>query len=121
MKKFFYFTIFFFSNIYFWYANEIRDWLLNGTSDNSWSSDLNQDSGLDSLSSFFAWFKSEIIAVVSVVSIAIFIYIWIKFATAKWNPEEFKKAWLHFVYAIIWIFLVFMSLWIVTLVSNLNL
>lgn len=121
MIKIFYFIVFFFSNIYFWYANEIRDWLLWWTEENVWWSDINQESWLGSLSSFFSWLKSEMMAVVAVVSVAIFIYIWIKFATARWNPEEFKKAWMHFIYAVLWIFLVFMSLWIVTLVSNLDL
>jgi hypothetical protein len=39
---------------------------------------------------------------------------------ARWNPEEFKKALMSFVYAVIGIFIVAVSRAVVKLVSSLN-
>ena len=128
MKKIYYiilFLVFTWNNYVFWNNTDgsinIKDKLINSTDSNFAWWKLNDDNWLLSLWALFAWLKTELMAIVSVVAIAIFIYIGIKMATARWNPEEFKKAWLHFVYAIIWIFVVFMAYWAVTLISNLNL
>ncbi len=128
MKKIYYiilFLVFTWNNYVFWNNTDgsinIKDKLINSTNSNFAWWKLNDDNWLLSLWALFAWLKTELMAIVSVVAIAIFIYIGIKMATARWNPEEFKKAWLHFVYAIIWIFVVFMAYWAVTLISNLNL
>jgi hypothetical protein len=40
---------------------------------------------------------------------------------ARWNPEEFKKAWVWFIYVILWIFFIFAALGIVRLISSLSL
>lgn len=73
------------------------------------------------LSPLFVWLKTEVMMIVTILVIAAFIYIGIKMSTARWNPEEFKKAWLHLVYIIIWVFVIFMAWWAVKLVSNLTL
>lgn len=122
MKKIYYIILFFIfssNNIVFW--TNIKDELLWATDSNLAWWNLNNDNWLTALWALFVWLKTELMAIVSVVAVAIFIFIGIKMATARWNPEEFKKAWLHFVYAIIWIFVVFMAYWAVTLISNLNL
>ena len=73
------------------------------------------------LSPLFVWFKTETMMIVTFLVVAAFIYIGIKMSTARWNPDEFKKAWLHLVYIIIWVFVIFMAWWAVRLVSNLSL
>jgi hypothetical protein len=79
------------------------------------------ENGISILSSLFVWFKWELFSVVMVFAIAVFIFIGIRLASARWNPEEFKKAMTHFVYSIVWIFFVFMAWWLVKLVASLSL
>jgi hypothetical protein len=55
------------------------------------------------------------------VAIWVFLFIWIRIATARWNPDEFKKSITQLIYAIIWIFIVGLAWGLVTLVSWLNL
>lgn len=55
-----------------------------------------------------------------VLAIWVFIFIGIRFASARWNPEEFKKAWMQLVYAILWIFFIFMAWWLVKIVASLR-
>lgn len=84
-------------------------------------SNISEDNWLSMLASLAAWFKTEIMTLVWVFSIGVFIFIWMKVVMARWNPEEFKKAMLYFVYAVIWIFFIFMAWWLVRLVTTLKL
>ena len=113
----------------FWESTTIRDlgsttildWINNAVWANvTVISDLSETNGFNLLSSLFKWFKWELFSVVMVLSVWVFIFIGIKLATSKWNPEEFKKAMTHFVYSIVWIFFIFMAWWIVKLVSSLS-
>ncbi len=72
-----------------------------------------------SLSNVFTWASREVFSVIMFIAVWVFVFIGIRMATARWNPEEFKKWWIHFVYAVIGLFLIFASIWIVQLVSNL--
>ncbi len=123
MKKIYYTLIFIFlSLINKAYSSNVKEGLLDGSSSNiSNNADIADWDWITALQAIFSWLKTELMAVVSVVAIAVFIFIGIKIATAKWNPEEFKKAWLHFVYAIIGIFIVFVAYWAVVLISSLSL
>jgi hypothetical protein len=67
------------------------------------------------------WFKEELLSVVEVVVIWVLIWLGFKMIMARWNPEEFKKAWIWFVYVILWMFFIFGAWWIVRLVSTLSL
>lgn len=124
MKKILYIITYFVallsSKISFASDSTIKDKIINDTSwNNIWN--VNWTSTSSILWWLFAWFKTEIFSVIMVISIAVFIFIGIKFATSRWNPEEFKKAWLHMIYAVIWIFFVFMAWWLVKIVSSLSL
>lgn len=104
------------------YAVSIKEWMLWTTED--WAdniSDISRDDGLSMLSKIFRWAKDEIMAMVWILAVWVFIFIWIRIIMARWNPEEFKKSILHFVYAIIWVFFIFMAWWLVKLVSTLSL
>jgi hypothetical protein len=59
--------------------------------------------------------------VVGIFVIWVFIFIGFKFVMARWNPEEFKKAWFYLIYAVLWVFFIFMAWWLVSLVSTLSL
>lgn len=123
MKKILYIMIYIFTllstKISFAASTIIKDKLINDTSSNIWNVSWTTTSSI--LWWLFVWFKTEIFSVIMVMTIAVFIYIGIKFATSRWNPEEFKKAWLHLIYAVIWIFFVFMAWWLVKIVSSLSL
>ncbi|MDD3145571.1 MAG: hypothetical protein PHV23_05685 [Candidatus Gracilibacteria bacterium] len=123
MKKILYIMIYLFtllsSKISFATNNDIKDKLLDDTSSNIGNVSGTTTSSI--LGGLFAWFKTEIFSVIMVISIAVFIYIGIKFSTSKGNPEEFKKAWLHLIYAVIGIFFVFMAWGLVKIVSSLSL
>lgn len=71
------------------------------------------------LSDIFVWASREIFSIIIFIAVVVFIFIGVRMASARWNPEEFKKSWIHFVYAIIGLFLVFASIGIVRLISNL--
>jgi NADH:ubiquinone oxidoreductase subunit 6 (subunit J) len=62
-----------------------------------------------------------LVTLVGIFAVWVFIFIGFKIVMARWNPEEFKKAWVHFIYAIIWIFFIFAAWWLVKLISSLSL
>lgn len=106
----------FFINITFW-DDTIKDSLLNiSENDMIWSN----DNWFNMLNSIFIWLKDSLTWLLILIAVWAFLYIWIKIAISKWNPEEFKKAILHFVYAIVWIFLISIAWALVTLVTWLN-
>ena len=76
---------------------------------------------LPMLSGFLNWFKTELLSIVEVVVIWVLIWIGFKVVMARWNPEEFKKAWIWLIYVILWVFFIFAAWWIVRLVSTLSL
>jgi hypothetical protein len=55
-----------------------------------------------------------------VISIGVFLFIGFRLVVARGNPEEFKKAWMQFLYAVIGIAIVSLAYAAVTLVQGLN-
>ncbi len=74
----------------------------------------------DLLASLLKWVKDSLQSLILVVAIWVFLYIWARLAFARWNQEEYKKAMLHLVYAIIWIFVVAIAWAAVTMVAWIN-
>jgi len=68
----------------------------------------------------FTFAKDSIFALLWLVVVAVFIFIWARLVVARWNPEEFKKALLQFVYAVVWLFIVSIAYLAVQLVSSLS-
>ncbi|MDD2907852.1 MAG: hypothetical protein PHH98_04375 [Candidatus Gracilibacteria bacterium] len=101
------------------YAADVKTKLIEVTEPTIGTIDGTSTSSI--LGGLFVWFKTEVFSVIMVISIAVFIFIGIKFATARGNPEEFKKAWMHTIYAVIGIFFVFMAWGLVKIVSSLSL
>lgn len=103
-------------------AVTIKEWLIWNTEDaTSTVSDISSNDWIKMLQTLLQWAKNEITSIIWILSVWIFIFIWIRIMMARWNPDEFKKAILHFVYAVIWVFIVFMAWWLVKLVSTLSL
>jgi uncharacterized membrane protein YczE len=73
------------------------------------------------LDAVFKFAKDSISGLLMLIAIGVFLYIGIKLATARGNPEEFKKAWMQFIYAVIGIFIVSAAWAIVKLVAGINL
>lgn len=70
------------------------------------NSNIDSDDWLTMLTSIFVWIKDSLTGLLVLIAIWAFLFIWIRLALAKWNPEEFKKGMMQLVYAIIWIFIV---------------
>ncbi len=124
MRKILYIII---SILIFWYFQDsfwalwdstIKDWLIWATNSNIWA--VSWSSPASILWWLFKWFKTEIFSLIMVLAIWVFIFIGIRFASARWNPEEFKKAWMQLIYAILWIFFIFMAWGLVKIVASLR-
>lgn len=126
---------FYYNNTYAGFFDKVKDKLdikvnnwKNSNSDNSiknkliWSIDNNLplDKWNTKLESFFKFLKNQIYNIVFILSIFMIVWIWVRMAIARGNPDEFKKAWMHLIYIIVWIFIVFAAWWIVNLFANLN-
>ncbi len=68
----------------------------------------------------FIFAKTSIFALLWLVVVAVFIFIGARLVIARWNPEEFKKVLLQFVYAVVWLFVVSIAYLAVQLVSSLS-
>ena len=69
----------------------------------------------------FSSVKDTIFWILAVVAIWVFLFIWSRLVVAKWNPEEFKKASMQLIYAVIWLVVVTLAYAAVKLVSWLSL
>lgn len=96
----------------------IRDVLLWITDNDVLPSDWDWLSMLDNI---FIWIKDSLTWLIVLIAVWAFLFIWIRLAMARWNPEEFKKAINQLIYAIVWIFIVAFAWAAVTLVAWLNL
>jgi len=75
----------------------------------------------ESVFSLFTYIKDSIFWLLALIAIAVFLFIWARLVIARWNPEEFKKALMQFIYAIVWLFIVAFAWAAVKIISNLNL
>lgn len=59
------------------------------------------DEGFSLLDRILIYIKDSIFNVLALLAIGIFLYTWFLLITARWNPEQFKKAMYSFMYAVI--------------------
>ena len=52
-----------------------------------------------------SWVISSLETLLPITAVGVFLFVGIKLGMARWNPEEFKKALMQFMYAIIGIFI----------------
>lgn len=126
IKVFFLMFTLFFS---FWisYSNAVE---INFSFWSAWSKELANKikSNLDekkvvsdtSVSWAIKWVRNIVLGLVFIITVWALVYTGIKLATSRWNPDEFKKTWMHLIYIILWIFIIFASWWIVNLVTKIN-
>jgi len=68
----------------------------------------------------FTYVKETIFWVLALIVIGSFLYIWYKIIISRGNPEEFKKAWLMLIYAVLWMLFIALSWVIVVFISGLK-
>ncbi len=68
-----------------------------------WNETLGKQYWYAWLETIFQFFRDSIFSLILITCLWIFIYIWARLFMARWNPEEFKKSILSFVYVVIWI------------------
>lgn len=78
------------------------------------------ETGTNLLDGVLLWVKNSLFALMAVIAIGVFLFIWGKLVVARGNPEEFQKALKTFIYAVVGIFIVAFSWAAVRLVSGLN-
>ncbi len=78
------------------------------------------EDGTGLLDAVLLYIKDSIFALMALIAIGVFLYIWGKLVVARGNPEEFKKALMSFLYAVIGIFIVAFAWAAVRLVAGLN-
>ena len=103
-------------------SSETMDALLWITDNNvvastAWSSETWWFSVLSGLT---VWFKDSLTGLVQILAVWAFLFVWIRLAMARWNPEEFKKALMHMIYVILWIFIITIAWAAVVLVAWIN-
>ncbi len=96
------------------FASIKDDIIPNAPSIYNWT---NVSEDLSLLDKLFVFVKDSIFGLLVIVSIWMFLYVWFKLLTARWNPEEFKKAMNSFLYIVIWIFITSLALAIVKLIA----
>lgn len=126
MKKLLFLFVIFLSKISWVFAatrsvwsTDIKDHIIPGSQGQdvvAWD----QNSWLSLLDSVFGFAKDSIFRLMMLIWVGVFLFIGIRLVVARGNPEEFKKAMLHFIYAVIGIFVVSVSWAAVRLVSGLN-
>lgn len=116
----------FFTSTYAWIF-EVKIWWWNSQSSQKlkndildWITDKSVLWTNTEITSFFSILKENILSLVYIIVIWTLVWIWIRMASSRWNPEEFKKAWIHFVYVLVWVFIIFAAVWIVKIISWIN-
>jgi hypothetical protein len=75
---------------------------------------------LDPLTQILVHTKTFLFAVLWLVAVGVFLYFWFQLITNKWNEEEFKKALMWFIYAIVWLAIIPLAWWAVKIISTLT-
>jgi hypothetical protein len=66
---------------------------------------LTSDKWEDQVDEVSSWIIDSLETLLPITAVWVFLFVGIKLAMARWNPEEFKKAWMQFMYAVIGIFI----------------
>lgn len=74
----------------------------------------------DQIDDMIKWLMGSIDTLLPITAIGVFLFVGIRLWVARWNPEEFKKAWMQFIYAVVGIFVVSFAWASVKLVQGIN-
>ena len=73
------------------------------------------------LVNLFSYAKNFIFSILWLIVIWTFLYLWFVLITSKWKPDDFKKALMWLVYAIVWLAIIPIAYAAVKIISSLNL
>lgn len=76
--------------------------------------------GTGALTEVLVFVKDFLFSILAIVSIAVFIYFGFKLVVARGNEEEFKKALMWFLYAVIGLAIIPLAWWAVKIISTLK-
>lgn len=74
----------------------------------------------DVLTQVAVYVKDFLFAILWVITIWVFLYFGFKLVISRWNEEEFKKALMWFVYAVVWLAIIPLAWWAVKLIWTLK-
>lgn len=100
------------------YANSLKDAMTPST--NSSDNVGVYRSGEWALDQVLNYATVLIFMILWVVAVWVFIYLWFKLISSRWNEEEFKKALMWFVYAVVWLALIPMAYLLIKLITSLE-
>ncbi len=113
------FTLVWFSSGYIAFA-DLRDSIIPTQNPGVLTGGTGAQDGTSLLDAILAYIRDSLFGLMALVAIGVFLWIGGRFLVARGNPEEFKKAWTQFLYAIIGIFIVAFAWAAVRLVVGLN-
>ena len=120
LKKISFILIWVFINISssFAVSDVIKNWILNWVHwEDTVINDVDWKKWIENL---FDYTKNTIFELLALIVIWTFLYIWYKIVISRGNPEEFKKAWMMLIYAILWMLIIALSWVIIVFISGLK-
>lgn len=76
--------------------------------------------GTGALTQVLVYTKNFLFSILGIVAVWVFLYFWFKLIINRWNEEEFKKALMWFLYAVIWLSIIPLAWWAVKIISTLK-
>lgn len=78
------------------------------------------DEGTFALNQVFIYVKDFLFTILWLIAIWVFLYFWFKLISSRGNEEDFKKALMWFVYAVIGLAIIPLAWWAVRLITSLD-
>lgn len=72
------------------------------------------------ISQVLIYVKDFLFSILWIIAVWVFLYFWFKLIIARWNEEEFKKALIWFMYAVIWLTIIPLAWSAVKIISTLK-
>lgn len=113
------------SSIGFWWSNSSSNSNIKDHMIPNWNTIMGESSEINwnwtsIIMTVLTEFKNIIFWLLATISIWVFIYLGYKLVIAQWKPDEFKKAMMWLVYAIVWLAIVPLAWAMVKLISSLQ-
>lgn len=115
MKKLLLFILVFF-NFLIVKAEDLRDQIIPQNHEVLW----NAWDGTWPLDAIIVYVKNFTFSIMWIIVVWVFLYLWFKLITSRWNAEEMKKALMWLVYVWAWLTIMSLAWWAVKLVSSLT-
>jgi len=118
IKKIFFLLVWFLVTWVNTYAWEIENWIIDWVQGTN--TVINNVDWKNWIEELFKYTKNTIFEVLALIVIWVFLYIWYKIVISRWNPEEFKKAFMMLIYTVLWMLFIALSWVIIIFISGLK-